>query len=178
MHDRRGFFLFLALLVLSGCASEPEKFYDGPTQPAKDTATIVSQSEFVLHVDGQRVPGSASVLPGRHRIVVNNSNTNIKGHVELDARAGRVYTARTIRAKDGVHTWAVDLETCAVVAGTQPWPMPTAEEKMPTAEEKMSPGEAAAEAFLVSLGVVSLFTTGQTLDLRAFRPDPEECAGR
>lgn len=180
MREGRGLFLVLVLLVLSGCASGPEKFYDGPTRPAQDTATIVPHRGFKLHVDGQLLRRSASVLPGRHRIVV--SNWNINGYVELDARAGRVYTVRTIPVKGGVRSWAVDLETCAVIAGTPPENLSTMK---PTergcAEEKISPEKIAAVIVALPFLIGALYVTGGNLPIGPWGPGfsgPDECADR
>lgn len=119
MQEERRLLVIFGLLALSACTG-PEKFYDGSTRPDKDTATIVSHRGFSLHVDGQYLVGSASVLPGHHRIVVSSWKKEPYGYVELNAKAGRSYTARTQAVKGGVRSWAVDLETCEVVAGTPP----------------------------------------------------------
>ncbi len=119
MQEERRLLVIFGLLALSACTG-PEKFYDGSTRPDKDTATIVSHRGFSLHVDGQYLVGSASVLPGHHRIVVSNWKKEPYGYVELNAKAGRSYTVRTQAVKGGVRSWAVDLETCEVVAGTPP----------------------------------------------------------
>ena len=169
-----------ALAFLSGCASEPQKLYGGPTQPAQNTATIVSHRGFDLHVDGLHLLDSASVLPGRHRIVV--SDYIVSGYVELDAKAGRLYTARTMPVKDGVRSWAVDLETCTVVAGVPPENFSTMK---PTergcAEEEMSSEETAAAAIATAVVAVPLllgvlFVTGGQIPV--IPTDPEECADR
>lgn len=63
-----------------------------------------------------------SVVPGTYRIVVEmwKKSRNVYGYVELDAKTGRAYTARAKAYGGGIRSWAVDLDTCKVVAGTRP----------------------------------------------------------
>lgn len=129
MRYGRGFLAVLVLVLLSGCASLPRKFYDGPELAAKDTAVIFAPRRSEVYVDGHTVYSWASVLPGLHRIVVvrysrisllPDRKKPLPGYIDLDAKAGRSYAVR-IQAADGdVRTWAVDRKTCEVVAGTRP----------------------------------------------------------
>ena len=119
MFGSRVFLPVVVILLLSACALDPEKLYDGPKRPDKDTSAIVAHRGASLYVDGwDSSIYTASVLPGDHRIVV--VSPNVVGYVELDAKARRSYSARTIRVEGRARAWAVDLETCDVVAGVPP----------------------------------------------------------
>ena len=169
--DQRGL-IAVVVLLLTCCAPATKKFYDGPTLPANDAATIVGQPGFRVYVDGRWVVTSALVTSGHHRIVVEGPQS--VGYVELDASGGRSYTTRTMPTERGIRTWIVDREICAAVAGNPP---ENFDGMKPTdrgcVEEEPKPGETARGIIAIPLLLGAMYITrGQPI---TFPGKPAEC---
>lgn len=109
-------------ILISGC-TQTLQLYEGPRRPPEETATLLVRPEFPIHVNGRAIyEKRVSVEPGTYRIVVEfwRNSKRFHGYIELDAKAGRSYSALAKTYSSGVQSWAIDLDTCEIVAGIPP----------------------------------------------------------
>jgi hypothetical protein len=171
----------LLLLLLLGC-SGPAKFYRGELKPPSEVSTIITPNDAQISVDTRDFAGDVEVLPGKHRLIVvsycpfhvtgqlfseklktENTENNclqkpVVGFVGIHAKPGRRYTAFVGIGDGRIHTWAVDLEKCQVVAGDTPVdPHEMSDKQLRCVEPERSVNVANIVMLPVGLAALSLY---------------------